>query len=628
MMKLTFFLLLFSPVLLFAQTSEKALSLYNDADVAFKERKFDKGIQLLKKAIEKEPDFVQAHFKLATIYFSVLIDRNKAIPYYQKTIALKPDEPAFAVAYENLGNYYLQLGKYEMAKQHLEKYLTFESKSNKEEARRRLANCNFALEAIKKPLNFQPRPLAQNINKFALQYFPVLTADQQTLIFTARQTYHTEGDENIYVSEKKNGNWQTPFPISDIINTDFNEGTCSISADGRTMVFVCCGGRQGYGNCDLYITYKIGNEWAQPENMGNLINQNSWDSQPSLSADGRRLFFASDRKGGKGKRDIWMSVLDEKNSWQKPTNLGEGINTAADEYSPFVHVNGSTLYFASRGLPGMGGSDLYFSEMLNGRFTAPQNVGYPVNDHLDQVALFITADGKKGYFTKHSQTKSDLYEFDVPEQMTVKYASNVLKGTVYDATTKEKLAANIELFDVRKDSLVTVMNSDKISGQYLTVLTEGSEYALFVNRTGYLFKSLNFNYAEKKDREPLVIDIYLQPITAGAKEVMNNIFFNTNAYQLNAKSETEIYKIARFLNEHPQLKLEISGHTDDVASEAYNQQLSEKRAKSVYDYLIQKKIDSVRLRYVGYGKKQPVVANDSEENRSRNRRIEFKILSQ
>jgi OmpA-OmpF porin, OOP family len=635
LMKNIFFLLFCLPFSLstFAQNPEKARIYYQQANIAFSERKMDKGIELMEKAIDKDPNYAEAYFRLGSLYNDLLADPDKAMPYYEKALQIKPDYQPFAGAYFTVGMYELHEGHYDKAKPYFEQFLTFKPLKDSQirEAKRMIATCDFARETMKNPLTFKPSPLKNTVNKFQLQYFPALTADRQTLVFTARQSNRLDSDENLMISTQKNGEWQAPVSISPEINTAFNEGTGSISADGRTLVFTCCQGREGYGSCDLFVSYKKGENWSDPVNMGPKINTMAWESQPSLSADGRQLFFASDRRGGLGKRDVWVSLLDDEGYWQTPVNLGINVNTPYDDLSPFIHVNGKTLYFSSAGQTGLGGFDLFSTEKIRGSWTKAENLGYPINDHLDQVSLFVTSDGKKGYYTHEQREnrqlmRSLLYEFDIPESIRVKYSSDFLKGLVYDAKTSQKLEARIELYDVAADSLVAVMSSDPKSGNYLTVLTEGSEYALYINKAGYLFKSLYFNFLEKKDREPLVIDIPLIPIETGAKESLRNLFFATNEYKLEGKSKVEINKIVRFMNEYPGIILEISGHTDDVDTEVYNKELSLKRAKEIYDYLLRAGINDLRLKFAGYGESQPCVPNTSDANRALNRRIEFKVL--
>jgi outer membrane protein OmpA-like peptidoglycan-associated protein len=288
------------------------------------------------------------------------------------------------------------------------------------------------------------------------------------------------------------------------------------------------------------------------------------------------------------------------------------------------------LYFSSKGFTGMGGYDIFSSEWELGKWSAPKNLGYPINTADDQVSLFITADGKKGFYSYEQKGvnsyQSILYEFEVPEAIRVKNKSNYITGKVLDIESKIPLTAKVELFDINADSLRSTVTSDSLSGEYLQVLTDGSEYALYVTRPGYLFESLRFDYQESSDRAPIQIDIYLKPIKSGTAATLNNIFFDVNKYEIKEKSRTELNKAVSFLSANPTVRVEISGHTDNSGSDSHNQELSKNRAKAVYDYLIQQGIDPDRLRYKGYGAQMPVVPNDSETNRQLNRRIEFKVL--
>lgn len=464
-----------------------------------------------------------------------------------------------------------------------------------------------------------------------MQYFPVLTADQMQLIFTRRAGDGPNDDEDLVVCNKdEKGRWKSPVSISKNINTRLNEGTCTISADGRKLIFTSCTGRDGIGSCDLYESKKIGGDWTVPKNLGRNVNSAEWESQPSLSADGRTIYFVSDRRSGLGQRDIWISTLDDNGQWTKAVNAGQQINSQYDEISPFIHANNRTLYFASNGLPGFGGYDIFFAEK-DSSWTTPKNIGPPMNDHEDQFSLFITADGRKGYYS-HEETlesgfsRSKIFEVIIPLENQIRYRSNYVKGIIRDKVTQAPLSAKIELINIKKNIVESLVESDSVTGEYLMVLTQGSEYALYINKTAYLFKSYNFNYSEVTDFEPIVIDIDLQKATEGSVAILNNIFFDIDKYDLKEKSTTELQKIIRFLNGNPNMRVEISGHTDNSGSAVYNRQLSEKRALSVYTFLIQHGIDKKRLLPRGYGPDQPVASNDSEEGRQQNRRIEFRIL--
>jgi Tol biopolymer transport system component len=289
------------------------------------------------------------------------------------------------------------------------------------------------------------------------------------------------------VSKKdENGKWTHPESISKNINTRLNEGTCTISADGRKLIFTSCTGRDGIGSCDLYETKKIGSDWTTPKNLGRNVNSVEWESQPSLSADGRTLYFVSDRRSGLGRRDIWISTTDENGNWTKAVNAGKQINSQFDEISPFIHANNRTLFFASNGLPGFGGYDLFSTDKDSTAWTMPKNIGAPINDNEDQFSLFITADGKKGYYS-HEETlesgfsKSKIFEMVIPEESQIEFRSNYVKGIIRDKDDKHPISAKIELINIRRNRVESLVDSDSITGEYLMVLTHGAEYAHYLN---------------------------------------------------------------------------------------------------------------------------------------------------
>ena len=610
--------------------SKKAIKYFERSGELLRSRNYSEAVTYLEMAIEKDPEFAEAHLRLGTNYLS-LGDFANAQGYLESAVAIIPNDPKTVGAYLALADIYFKEGSYEQSLACINKLRSFNPPPRIAQRVLKLeANVNFALEQLENPLPFDTRPLPENINEYDLQYFPVLTADQKTMIFTRRESRDPQFDEDMVVSERKeDGSWSTPESISDNINTKFNEGTCTISANGRTIIFTSCSGRTSMGSCDLYISYKLGDEWNDPENMGTMINSRSWESQPSLSADGNILYFVSDRSGGFGKRDIWMSQWKD-GAWTKAVNLGATINTAEEEVSPYIHVNGQTLYFSSQGFTGMGGYDIFYSELQNGKWGAPKNLGYPINTADDQVSLFITADGETGYYSYEQKTpgsyKSLLYEFQVPEAIKIKNKSNYIAGKVLDVETRKPLKAQVELFDLNADSLRSTVTSDSLTGDYMQILTEGSEYALYVNKAGYLFESLRFDYQETGNREPINIDVLLKPIKSGTAATLNNVFFDIDEYDLKEKSRTELNKTIRLLESNPSLRIEISGHTDNSGSDAHNKQLSLNRARAVYQYLIDHGIDATRLEYAGYGSSAPVAPNDTDKNRQLNRRIEFRVL--
>jgi outer membrane protein OmpA-like peptidoglycan-associated protein len=411
-----------------------------------------------------------------------------------------------------------------------------------------------------------------------------------------------------------------------------NEGTACISGDGKTLVFTRCNvGNDRKSDCDLYISFKEGGIWSVPKNMGSKINSPYWDSQPSLSADGKLLFFSSRRPGGYGEEDIWSAVADENFNWSNPINLGDIINTKGREVAPFIHPNQSTLYFASDYHMGFGNFDIFVSYKDSVNWQTPINLGYPINTHKEESSIFISADGKKAYFS--GETKTDLqndayvlYEFELPTHVGIKNKSTYAKGVVSDIETSAPLDAYIEVINLKNNTVESKLRSDKITGEYLVVLNENTQYGLFVSKTGYLFRSKTFDFVNEMNFDPIVLDIALQPIKSGMSIVLNNVFFKTGEYELDKKSIAELSRLVQFLNQNIHLKVEISGHTDDVGQQSDNLILSKKRAESVVDFLIENGIDASRIIAVGYGDTKPAVPNNSAKNRKLNRRIECKIL--
>ena len=611
---------------LLSSTNKKALDAYEKGNQFLKERNIEKAFGEFEEAIERDKLFAEPYFQLGRLY-----EQNRqfgnAILNYEKAVNAQEKTSVTEIAAQQVGQLYLRKGEYQKALIFLEKGIAAVSPSNQKRYRTRIENCKFAIKSISKPLIINPLELPKSVNKFQSQYFPVLTADRETLIYTGNQ----DSDENLYVASVKGNVWTEPISISEKINTKENEGTASISADGRTLVFTSCGGRKGFGSCDLFISYKQGDNWISPQNLGSNINSGEWESQPSLSADGRTLYFVSDRKGSLGKRDIWMSKLDSINTWTKAINLGNPVNTTEDDLSPFIHANGKTLFFASEGHVGMGGLDLYFTENQQNKWKTPENLGYPLNTFEDQVALFVTADAKKAYYSlerdqEDKYRRAKIVEIEVPESLQAKFkATSFLKGIVYDAQTKQKLQADIELISLKNNELMGKISSDAQTGTYTSVLTSGGEYAVFVSKKGYFFKSLNFDFSDKIGLDK-ILDIPLEPIKKEAKEILNNIFFDTAKWNLKSESTVELDKLVALLKANPGLPIEISGHTDDVGKDADNLLLSQKRAKSVVDYLAQKGVNILKIKAEGYGKTRPYLPNSSDENRKLNRRIEVKFL--
>ena len=473
---------------------------------------------------------------------------------------------------------------------------------------------------------FSPQNLGSNINSAALEYFPSLTIDGSRMIFTRRQN----NDEDFYESILENGVWQKAIPLAGHINTNLNEGAQNISQDGEWLIFTGCNYPEGEGSCDLYIAYRTrSGGFTDPENMGRVINTEFWESSPSLSPDKKQLYFASNRPGGFGGKDIWMSTRVSSGRWGEPINLGPTINSSGDEGCPFIHPDNQTLYFNSNGHPGYGMTDLFLSKKdSNDRWQMPVNLGYPINTIDDEGSLIVAADGKTSYFASDGgDTKGglDLYRFQLREDIQANRVSWV-KGQVFDKKTKRGLPSSVELTDIATRKSIFSLQTDE-DGNYLVTLPAGKDYAFNVNRKGYLFYSDHFSMGIGNTDSALVVNIPLQPIEAGASIVLKNIFFNTGKFILEATSEEELDRVVELMNENPGMKILISGHTDNVGKDADNLILSNNRAKTVIQYLQKKGIAASRLKAQGFGASQPVVPNDNEVGRAKNRRTELSITS-
>jgi OOP family OmpA-OmpF porin len=631
--------LMVSPFLVQAQTpvntlcteNKKAIALYVEADNYRVRGQFRQATELLNQAIQKDKNFCEAYYRLAQVYRDTR-KIKEAIELMNKGLSLTTDPKKQKIFHFDLAELSLLTGNYPDTKKYATLFLGQE-KTNKpkiDEATLWLKTSEFGLTNQRETGDYIPRMLSDTVNSFVMQYFPVLTADEQQLFFTRRNGITGYDTEDIVVSTKDaQGRWTKPVSVSPVINSPENEGTCAVSADGRLIIFTSCRGRIGFGGCDLFMSEKKGDEWSTPVNLGPGVNSGYWESQPSLSADGRVLYYASERRGGRGGKDIYVSYKDDKGVWSRAEMLPAIINSPIDDLSPFIHANGRTLFFASNGRVGFGGYDIYVTERIGDTWTEPKNFGAPVNNFEDQFSLFIAADGKTGYYSHErdlNENTGRLYEVKIPEALQLEHRSNYVKGVITDSDSKQPVKARIELMDLKKNELVSVVSSDSLNGKYLMVLTHGSDYGLFVSAPGYLYKSFNFNYEQLKQFDPITADISLDRAQTGARVVLNNIFFDYNKFDIKSESITELEKVVRFLSDNPKIKIEVSGHTDTEGNEETNQVLSQKRAASVSDYLTQKGIAANRIKTVGLGSKKPLLDNTTEENRKVNRRIEFRIL--
>jgi outer membrane protein OmpA-like peptidoglycan-associated protein len=437
-------------------------------------------------------------------------------------------------------------------------------------------------------------------------------------------------NEDFFGAELMNNNWGASKGLPGDINTNQNEGAQNISQDGQWLIFTGCNFADGMGSCDLYISYLTPEGWSTPENLGSTINSDAWESAPSLSPDKRDLYFSSNRPGGYGSSDIYVSHRLSNGRWTVPENLGPEVNTPGNESCPFIHSDNQTLYFTSNGHLGYGGDDLFMTKKGSKNVWGKAvNLGYPINTIENEGSLVVASDGKTAYYASDrsdSRGGLDIYSFEMRND--IRPARTLwVKGKVFDKKTNKGLPSAVELTDLSTQDVLSKVQTDQ-TGSYLITLPVGKDYAFNVNRKGYLFFSENFSLSQKIPDSTYNIDIPLQPLEANAAVILKNIFFEVNRYDLQPASTSELDKVVMLLRENPTLKIQINGHTDNVGKPADNLKLSNDRAQSVVKYIITKGIDIKRLSFRGFGADQPIASNEKEEGRAQNRRTELKVISQ
>ncbi len=615
---------------------------------------YQAGIEYMEKALERDPNFVEAHLLKAELH-EYKMEYDQAIEHYEKSLAINPNFLRSGVTYFYLGNLQHATGDYDGAIKNLDIYTSMRGANPRlqQQASFIRANAAFAKNAVANPLPFDPINIGPGINTENPEYFPTITVDGETILFTRRilddrvEKFPPE-QEDFFVSNLENKVWQKAVSMPVNVNTVNNEGAPTIAADGRTLIFVACAddygsygpNRGGRGSCDLFITKKLGNRWTNPKNLPGTLNSIHWETQPSLSADGKTLYFIRGIRGSRGSNDsdIYVSNLMVNGEWSTPKKLPDHINTPSPEESVLIHPDGKTLYFASKGHVGMGGSDLYVTRMdANGNWSMPENLGYPINTQYDENSLMVSPDGEVAFFASNREGgygDLDIYYFTMPESMRPT-KTLYFEGLVYDATNKNPLPGKFQLIDIETGEEVIYSEADALTGEFTVTLPVDREYALNVSYPGYAFYSDNFNMLEPEGLEAFRKNVPMIPSGSETGIPLANVFFDLNKATLRKKSFVELDKLVDFMKENPTYKFEIGGHTDSRGNG--NQELSDNRAKAVMDYLISKNIESSRLTSKGYASSKPINTDaeieaisdpvKKEAAHQQNRRVEYKILS-
>lgn len=531
---------------------------------------------------------------------------------------------------------------------------------------KRIEECKSGIKLMKNPIRCFVDNLGDGVNTKDPEYSPVFFFEDSVLYFTSRRENTTGGKinhhnklyyEDVYISTAKNGKWKNAEQMDKPINTKHNDAVVDISPEGRELCIYR--GYKGQGN--LYNSQFKKDSWQKPGRMRKINSGNYRESSVSVTKDSMTIYFISNRKGGEGRQDIWVSnkTIDGKR-WQKPQNLGPVVNTKYDEETVEISSDGRDLFFSSKGHNSIGGYDVFKTHKNDdGTWTEPENIGYPINTPGDDVFFMLTPNEKFGYYSSNrddtygdkdiyqvvflgpekpthiSEGDNDLIayfaepinETDIEKPVNIKVIQlSVVKGIVTDAFSGEPIKASLELMDNATGEVVKVVESYPSTGAYSVPLPPGKDYALTAGAPDYFFHSENFVISDTSIHEVIRKDIQLQPMGVGAKIVLNNVFFDSGKATLRPESFPELNRLANLMSKYINIRVEISGHTDSQGSESFNQKLSQRRAQSVVDYMLTRNVNLSQIVAVGYGELQPRADNNTSSGRQLNRRVEAKIL--
>ena len=628
------------------QNEKKALK---NANIALEYEEWQEAIPYLEEAIRYNPNNPSSRYLLGKCLY-LTQKRKRAAQELEKAYRLdKEADPELPFYYAKALHYIMEFDEAIVMYKSAQTYTKMDSERYQEIAKR-IDQCEYGKELVAHPVNAKIINAGPSINTRYREHSPVISADESVMLFTSVRPGNvgTKGGvsttEDIYSTDRIGEKaWSQPKNLGKNVNTRDHDASIGLSADGQKLFIY----KNPPGNGDIFECELKGTEWSKPKSLGANINTRYFEETVSISSDGKTIYFTSEKPGGFGETDIYKSTLDEEGNWTEPENLGETINTADRDESPFIHPNGKTLYFSSRGHRTMGSHDIFKSNLQeDGTWSKPENLGHPINTPGDDIYFVIAASGKHGYYSSMKEGgygDSDIYMVDlsppkpvvtvieeetteVTEPVIVANPLTILKGKVTDAVTQDPVEAAIKVIDNEKNEVISEFFSNSATGKYLVSLPSGKNYGISVESEGYLFHSENFDIPPTTDFQEITKDVSLKKIQIGSSIVLRNIFFDHDKATLRKESVAELERLIQLLKDLPKLKIEIAGHTDNSGSDSYNLKLSQRRAKSVVDFLIDKGIAQGRLTAKGYGEGKPIDTNETEEGRQKNRRTEFTIL--
>ncbi len=620
---------------------------FDQSQAFMAEGAYDKALPLLLELDALDQGNANVNFRIGECYLHSLTHKADAVTYLQDAILATTEtyneesakeRKAPQDAYYQLGRAYHFAYKFDEAIEALQHYKTL-LKGKTEAEKQMLLDVDKEIEYCEngKSIMKRPQQKMEIINLKAInspydEYAPLITADEATIIFTSRREGSTGGKtteegkyyEDVYTSEKVNGEWNEPVSIGTNINTVEHDASIALSVDGQTLLTY----KDDLGDGNIYISKLIGDIWTAPVKMGTTINSKAWEPSASISADGQTLYFVSDRSGGFGGRDIYRVKKLPNGEWSRAENLGSEVNTSNDEDAPYIHPDGVTLFFSSQGHKSMGGFDIFVTNINEeGNWTEAYNIGAPINTTGDDVFYVPSADGKRAYYSSFKADGvggQDLYLIKYPDAKEIPLT--VIKGTFKDADGSVPDDATITVTDITTSEIQGIYKPNSKTGKFLFILEPGKNYSVTYEANDRLFKSENLNIPQGSSYREISNPITLAPIKVGAKVTLNNIFYDFDKASLRSESQSELDKLYELMVNNSKMVIEIASHTDAKGTDEYNLKLSQERSKSVVAYLVSKKIEPARLVAKGYGESKPIADNNTEEGMQLNRRTELTIL--
>jgi len=479
--------------------------------------------------------------------------------------------------------------------------------------------------------------LSDNVNSKAKELLPLITPDGKSLYFTRWNHPKNNGyvggisSQDIWLAKMDaNGQFLEAVHLDEPLNNEYDNSICSITPDGQKALLLNVYDDKGSMQKGISMTNKRGEEWLLPAELtiDKFYNNHKY-GEYCLSASGRVIIMAIERDDSYGSKDCYISFLNNDNIWTEPKNLGPILNTAASEVSPFLAADDKTLYYSTSGLPGYGRQDIFVTRRLDDtwmKWSEPQNLGPNINTSSFDAYYSIPASGEYAYFSSvNGENLEDIYRVILP--LNARPQPVVLvKGVVYNAKTGEPIAATIIYESLTTGKEIGEAHSSAVDGSYSIALPRGELYGFRARAKGFASVSENIDLTTLTDYKEYYRDLYLVPLEIGSTIRLNNVFFEFDKADIRPETINEIDRLVEFLKEYPDMTIEIAGHSDNEGSDSYNLNLSTKRAKAVYNYLISKSIPKNRISYIGYGESKPIADNETEEGRSINRRVEFRIV--